>query len=52
MPDPPAGVQGRHRLAETAERVVKLYTTWGKSEKAAEWREKLNAQPPAVPKQR
>jgi hypothetical protein len=31
---------------------VKLYQTWGKPEKAAEWREKIKAQPPAVPKPR
>jgi serine/threonine protein kinase len=28
-------------LKEDAERVVELYTAWGKSQKAAEWREKL-----------
>jgi hypothetical protein len=31
---------------------VKLYTAWGKPEKAAQWREKINAQPAAVPKPR
>ena len=50
MPGPPVGVQGRHRLAETAERVVKLYAAWGRPEKAVEWREKIGAFPPTVPK--
>jgi hypothetical protein len=51
LPGPPVGVQGRRRLPEAAERLVKLYTAWGKPEKAAEWREKIEAQP-AVPKLR
>jgi eukaryotic-like serine/threonine-protein kinase len=36
-------------LAETGERVVKLYETWDKPEKAAEWREKLKAGAPETP---
>jgi hypothetical protein len=52
LPDPPVGVEGKRRLPEAAERVVKLYQTWGKSEKAAVWREKIKAQPPVVSKPR
>jgi hypothetical protein len=44
--------QGKRRLPEAADRVVKLYTAWGKPEKAVEWREKIKSQPPAVPKPR
>jgi hypothetical protein len=29
------------RLAEGAERVIRLYEEWGKKDKAAEWRTKL-----------
>jgi hypothetical protein len=36
--------QGKRRLPEAAGRVVKLYQSWGKPEKAAEWREKIKAQ--------
>ena len=32
---------GKPRLAEAAERVVKLYEAWGKKDKAAEWRARL-----------
>ena len=32
---------GRPRLAEAAERVVRLYEDWGKKDKAAEWRARL-----------
>jgi hypothetical protein len=44
--------QGKRRLPEAAQRVVKLYTAWGKPEKAGEWLEKIKALPPAVPKPR
>ena len=44
--------QGKRRVPEAAERVVKLYQAWGKPEKAAEWREKVKAQAAAVPKPR
>jgi hypothetical protein len=44
--------QGKRRLPEAAERVVKLDQTWGKPEKAAEWREKIKAQPPSTRKPR
>jgi hypothetical protein len=30
-------------LTEAQERLVQLYDVWGKAEKAAEWREKLEA---------
>jgi len=33
--------QGKRRLPEASERVAKLYQTWAKPEKAAEWREKI-----------
>jgi tetratricopeptide (TPR) repeat protein len=33
---------GKPRLTEAAERVVKLYKTWGKPEKAAEWRARVS----------
>jgi tetratricopeptide (TPR) repeat protein len=33
--------QGKPRLTEAGERVVKLYEAWGKTDKAAEWRAKL-----------
>ena len=50
-----AGVRGRfvrldaasaraleaHKLPEAAARVVRLYTDWGQSKKAEEWRQKL-----------
>src|ERR1700693_1498610 len=36
--------QGKRRLPEAGERVVKLYQSWGKLEKAAEWLEKIKAQ--------
>jgi hypothetical protein len=32
---------GMPRLAEGAERVIRLYEEWGKKDKAAEWRTKL-----------
>ena len=32
---------GKPRLAEAAERVVRLYEAWGKPEKAAAWKAKL-----------
>ena len=35
----------RKRLAEAAERVVKLYEAWGKPDKAAEWRRRLGPGP-------
>jgi hypothetical protein len=50
VPDPPIALQGRRRLPEAAGRVVKLSQSWGKPEKTAEWREKIDAQQPAVPK--
>jgi serine/threonine protein kinase/tetratricopeptide (TPR) repeat protein len=34
---PPA----RYRVAESGERIVRLYDAWGRAEKAAEWRTKL-----------
>jgi hypothetical protein len=34
------------RVDAAADRVVKLYQTWGRPEKAAEWREKLMARAP------
>jgi serine/threonine protein kinase len=41
---------GKLRLPEAAERVVRLYETWGKPEKAAMWRGKLGlAELPADP---
>jgi hypothetical protein len=46
------GLQAAAALPEAAERVVKLYTAWGKPEKVAEWREKIKAQPAGVPKPR
>ena len=42
----------RPRLAEAAERVVKLYEAWGKPDKAAEWRAKLAKPSDAARKQR
>ena len=33
---------GKPRLTDAAERVVKLYEAWGKKDKAAEWRDKLD----------
>jgi tetratricopeptide (TPR) repeat protein len=42
--------QGRPRLDEAAERVVRLYEAWGKPDKAAAWRKKLGlARWPANP---
>jgi eukaryotic-like serine/threonine-protein kinase len=35
-------------LKEDADRVVELYTAWGRPEKAAEWREKLKSEAPAA----
>jgi hypothetical protein len=32
---------GKPRLAEAAERVVRLYEDWGKAERAAMWKAKL-----------
>jgi hypothetical protein len=32
---------GKRRLAEAAERVVKVYEAWGKKDKAADWRATL-----------
>jgi hypothetical protein len=32
---------GKPRLADAAERVVRLYEEWGKKDKAAEWRTRL-----------
>ncbi len=38
-----AGIQpdGRPRVTEAAERLIKLYDAWGKPDKAAEWRARL-----------
>jgi hypothetical protein len=33
--------QGKHRLAEAAERVVRLYEAWDQPAKAAEWQARL-----------
>jgi eukaryotic-like serine/threonine-protein kinase len=33
--------QGKPRLLEAADRVVRLYEGWGKPEEAAEWKSKL-----------
>ena len=33
----------KSRLPEAAERAVRLYEAWGKPEKAAEWKAKLEA---------
>jgi hypothetical protein len=52
MPGPSVGVQGKRRLPEAAERVVKLYQSWRKPERAAEWREEIKAKAPAGPKSR
>ena len=41
--------QGKPRLAEAGERVVKLYEAWGQTEKAAEWRKKLGLKAPELP---
>jgi len=40
-----AGMLGAHkaRLKEALERLVQLYTDWGQAEKAAQWKEKLDA---------
>ena len=46
---PPAA---RRRLTDAAERVVKLYETWDKPEKAAEWRARLAKPSSAVGKWR
>jgi Tetratricopeptide repeat len=35
--------QGKPRMADASERVVKLYEAWEKKDKAAEWRAKLTA---------
>ena len=35
-------------LKEDADRVVELYTAWGKPQKAAEWREKLKNEAPTA----
>jgi len=37
-------------LKEDADRVVELYTAWGKPQKAAEWREKLKPEAAAAAK--
>jgi hypothetical protein len=34
-------VPERKRLTEAAERVIRLYAAWGKTDKAAEWRARL-----------
>jgi len=41
--------QGKPRLAEAGERVVKLYEAWGQPEKAREWRKKLGLKAPELP---
>jgi hypothetical protein len=35
--------QGKVRLSEAVERMVRLYDAWGKKDKAAEWRKKSEA---------
>ncbi len=40
------------RLAEAGDRVVRLYESWGKPEKAAEWRTKIKAGAPRRPRAR
>jgi hypothetical protein len=40
----------RHRVAEAARRIVRLYEAWGQAEKAAEWRTKLPKPGAAKPK--
>ena len=41
--------EGKPRLTEAAERLIKLYDAWGKKDKAAEWRARL-ARPADEPK--
>jgi hypothetical protein len=40
---------GRPRLAEAAERVVRLYEDWGQPDQAAAWRAKLGRPPAELP---
>ena len=35
---------GKFRLTEALERLVNLYDAWGKRDKTAEWRRKLEAE--------
>ena len=44
-PESKLPAQVMNRLSEAGERVVRLYESWGKPEKAAEWRAKLAAKP-------
>jgi hypothetical protein len=37
-------------LKRASERIVRLYSDWGKPEKAAEWKQKLEAAKQATPK--
>ena len=34
--------QGKPRLTESLERLVQLYSAWGRPDQAAEWRKKLD----------
>ena len=44
--------ESRARLQEAGEQVVQLYDAWGKPEKVAEWRQKLEKVLPSVPAER
>jgi hypothetical protein len=44
-------VPQKKRIGEAGARVVALYAAWGKSEKADEWRKRLNAEVVAKPPQ-
>ena len=44
--------RGKRPLSEAADRAVKLYQSWGKRERTAEWPQKIKAQRASVPKPR